>query len=66
MGVIMRNLMHRLGHKKFYVQGGDWGAGIGSALATLFPEEVLGLHSNLPYVRVNFGLQINLILFSTY
>lgn len=24
MAVILRNLMIRLGHKKFYVQGGDW------------------------------------------
>ncbi|XP_052758072.1 juvenile hormone epoxide hydrolase-like [Galleria mellonella] len=46
IAVVLRNLMHRLGHKKFYVQGGDWGSIIGSHLATFFPDEVLGYHSN--------------------
>ncbi|KAI4471855.1 epoxide hydrolase 1-related [Holotrichia oblita] len=41
-----QNLMHRLGFKKFYIQGGDWGALILSNMATVFPEEVLGAHSN--------------------
>ncbi|PZC71621.1 hypothetical protein B5X24_HaOG212878 [Helicoverpa armigera] len=47
MGVVLRNLMHRLGFKKFYVQGGDWGAYIGLCMATLYPKEVLGYHTNL-------------------
>ncbi|KAK9732158.1 hypothetical protein QE152_g13048 [Popillia japonica] len=38
--------MHRIGFKKFYIQGGDWGAAILSNMATLFPEAVLGAHSN--------------------
>lgn len=42
----MRNLMLRLGYKKFFMQGGDWGSIIGSHIATLFPENVLGYHSN--------------------
>lgn len=25
MSVVLRNLMIRLGHEKFYIQGGDWG-----------------------------------------
>ncbi|KOB67869.1 Epoxide hydrolase [Operophtera brumata] len=45
--------MHRLGHKKFYVQGGDWGAAVGSAMATLFPEDVLGYHTNMPVTHVS-------------
>lgn len=40
--------MHRLGHKNFYVQGGDFGHMVGSHMATLFPKEVLGFHTNLP------------------
>lgn len=44
---MMRNLMLRLGYKKFFIQGGDWGSIIGSHIATLFPENVLGYHSNL-------------------
>ncbi|GBP32301.1 Juvenile hormone epoxide hydrolase [Eumeta japonica] len=51
MAVIMRNLMRRLGHKKFYVQGGDWGSIIVSNMATLFPEDILGHHTNMPFVR---------------
>ncbi|XP_049881303.1 juvenile hormone epoxide hydrolase-like [Pectinophora gossypiella] len=47
VAVVMRNLMHRLGFKKFYVQGGDWGAAIASAMATVFPDEILGHHSNM-------------------
>lgn len=47
MAVVMRNLMERLGHKRFYVQGGDWGGLIGRDMATIFPENVLGLHVNL-------------------
>ncbi|KAJ2947088.1 hypothetical protein O0L34_g16433 [Tuta absoluta] len=46
MAIIMRNLMHRLGFKRFYIQGGDWGGFIGSDIATLFPQEVLGFHTN--------------------
>ncbi|GBP32303.1 Juvenile hormone epoxide hydrolase [Eumeta japonica] len=51
IGVIMRNLMHRLGHKKFYVQGGDWGSITVSNMATLFPQEILGHHTNCPFVQ---------------
>jgi pimeloyl-ACP methyl ester carboxylesterase len=39
--------MHRLGHKTFYTQGGDWGAAITQSLATSFPESVRGLHLNM-------------------
>lgn len=30
--------MRRLGFKKYYAQGGDWGSAIGSNMATLFPD----------------------------
>jgi len=49
--MVMSNLMSRLGHNKYYVQGGDWGSIIGSNMATLFPDEVLGYHSNMPMVN---------------
>ncbi|XP_026756628.2 juvenile hormone epoxide hydrolase-like [Galleria mellonella] len=51
VAVVFRNLMHRLGHKRFYIQGGDWGAVICSNMATLFPNEVLGHHTNLGVQR---------------
>ncbi|XP_055839475.1 juvenile hormone epoxide hydrolase 2-like [Episyrphus balteatus] len=47
MAIVMRNLMLRLGYKKFIVHGGDWGAVIGSHMATIFPENVIGYHTNL-------------------
>ncbi|KAH8270882.1 hypothetical protein KR018_011312 [Drosophila ironensis] len=47
VAVVMRNLMLRLGFDKFLVQGGDWGSLIGSNIAALFPENVLGYHSNM-------------------
>ncbi|XP_022837407.1 juvenile hormone epoxide hydrolase-like [Spodoptera litura] len=52
IAIIMRNLMQRLGHKRYYVQGGNVGHIIGSHMATIFPEEVVGFHSNFP---VNFS-----------
>lgn len=51
VAVIMRNLMERIGFKKYYVQGGDWGSMIISAMSTLFPENVLGQHSNMCFVN---------------
>ena len=32
--------MERLGHKRYYVQGGDWGAIIVTNLAKTFPERL--------------------------
>ncbi|KAL2728875.1 juvenile hormone epoxide hydrolase 1-like [Vespula squamosa] len=47
MGTIFKNLMTRLGFEKYYIQGGDWGAAITSAMAALYPEKIIGLHSNM-------------------
>jgi len=44
-------LMTRLGYERFAVQGGDWGAFIGSRLAAKYPQRVIGLHLNLLAVR---------------
>lgn len=38
MGQMFVKLMERLGHEKFYVQGGDWGGVITEAISKLFPE----------------------------
>lgn len=35
---ILMRLMERLGHKKFYAMGGDWGAIITADLATVYPD----------------------------
>ena len=44
--------MHRLmtetlGYPRFAVQGGDWGAHIGTNLAARYPASVIGLHLNM-------------------
>lgn len=34
----MLKLMKRLGHEKFYVQGGDWGSVVATDMATIYPH----------------------------
>nr|UOF73988.1 juvenile hormone epoxide hydrolase [Prodiamesa olivacea] len=53
--IILRNLMLRVGFEKFYVQGGDWGSLVGSNMASLFPENVRGYHSNMCGVNTALG-----------
>jgi len=47
MAQVFDMLMKRLGHDKYYTQGGDWGAIITSNMAALYPKRVRGLHSNM-------------------
>ncbi|MEI7925664.1 MAG: epoxide hydrolase, partial [Chloroflexota bacterium] len=42
----LHTLMRSLGYERYGVQGGDWGAIIGTALALRHPEAVVGLHLN--------------------
>ncbi|MDA0815517.1 MAG: epoxide hydrolase [Chloroflexi bacterium] len=42
----LHEFMQELGYQHYGVQGGDWGAIIGSALARQHPESVAGLHIN--------------------
>ncbi|GMR56750.1 hypothetical protein PMAYCL1PPCAC_26945 [Pristionchus mayeri] len=44
---VFKKLMQRVGHNKFYLQGGDWGAVITTQLARMYPESVFGLHTNM-------------------
>lgn len=44
---IFLKLMKRLGYEQFYTQGGDWGSMIVSSMATLYPDNVLGVHVNM-------------------
>uniref|UniRef100_UPI00358EFE3C epoxide hydrolase 1 n=1 Tax=Myxine glutinosa TaxID=7769 RepID=UPI00358EFE3C len=43
---VFYKLMTRLGHNKFYVQGGDWGSAIGQNMAQMVPGHLYGLHLN--------------------
>lgn len=44
---VLKNLMERLGFHQFYVQGGDFGAIILQMMSFLYPDTVLGFHSNM-------------------
>ncbi|KAF7283886.1 hypothetical protein GWI33_022718 [Rhynchophorus ferrugineus] len=48
--VLLKKLMNRLGHQQFYMQGGDLGAIALQILAVLYPDSVLGYHTNLPVI----------------
>jgi epoxide hydrolase len=39
-------LMARLGYDRFGAQGGDWGSGVSSTLAELYPDRLVGIHLN--------------------
>ena len=43
-------LMKRLGYTRYVAQGGDWGAGVVTAMARQAPAGLLGIHTNLPAV----------------
>jgi len=40
-------LMERLGYQRYFIQGGDWGAMIGTIMAAEHPARVIALHLNL-------------------
>uniref|UniRef100_A0A1I8PC52 Epoxide hydrolase n=1 Tax=Stomoxys calcitrans TaxID=35570 RepID=A0A1I8PC52_STOCA len=61
MAIVMRNLMLRLGFEKFLVQGGDWGSIIGSNIATIFPENVLGYHSNMCVLQTPLAIMKSIV-----
>jgi len=44
-------LMTRLGYERFGFQGGDWGAFVGSRMASKFSSRIVGLHLNMLAVR---------------
>ncbi|XP_047036726.1 juvenile hormone epoxide hydrolase-like [Helicoverpa zea] len=66
VSVIFRNLMARIGHEKYYIQGGDYGSAIGSVMATLFPEHILGYHTNMPMLGYNAMVTIYTLLGSVW
>jgi pimeloyl-ACP methyl ester carboxylesterase len=41
-------LMKRLGYAKFVAQGGDWGAVVVDMMGLQAPNELLGIHTNMP------------------
>ncbi|HXW46251.1 MAG TPA: epoxide hydrolase [Streptosporangiaceae bacterium] len=45
------DLMARLGYLRYGAQGGDWGAGVTTALAVRHPDRLAGIHLNMVVVR---------------
>ena len=41
-------LMKRLGYRRYFAQGGDWGSPITQAMGRQAPDGLLGIHINLP------------------
>lgn len=61
MSIVLHNLMQRLGYKEYFIQGGDWGSALGSSIATIFPQHVLGYHTNMcfantPLAHIKMGI----------
>lgn len=44
-------LMAALGHERFLVHGGDWGAIVATELAIRHPDRLVGLHLTMPQAR---------------
>ena len=52
MAQVLHELMHEvLGYKAYYIQGGDWGSFLASAIAYRHPNAVKGIHLNLLPLR---------------
>ncbi|XP_072392196.1 juvenile hormone epoxide hydrolase 1-like [Diabrotica undecimpunctata] len=50
IALVFKNMMHHLGFKKFYAQGGDFGSIILRNMVVLYPEVIEGFHCNFPVV----------------
>ncbi|XP_075975252.1 juvenile hormone epoxide hydrolase-like [Anticarsia gemmatalis] len=66
MAIIMRNLMLRLGFERFYIQAGDWGSQCATHLATMFPDNVLGFHTNMPLSSIPVISTVKLLIGSLF
>jgi pimeloyl-ACP methyl ester carboxylesterase len=52
MADLWHKLMLELGYDKYGVQGGDFGAGVSTAISMKYPEHVIGMHLN--YIPGNY------------
>lgn len=65
MAVLFKNFMVQVGHKQFYAQGGDWGSIITTFMSILYPNHVLGLHTNFCFPQTVMS-QIQLLIGSVF
>jgi microsomal epoxide hydrolase len=47
VAALFANLMEGLGYNRWGAQGGDWGAGVSTALGGAFADRVAGIHLNM-------------------
>lgn len=60
IAVIINKLMERIGIESYYIQAGDLGHIIGTYIATMYPNKVLGFHGNN---IINFNINSGLVWF---
>jgi len=48
---VYKKLMDRLGYTRFYLQAADWGEFVAAAMAVLYPEAIIGYHTNMAISR---------------
>lgn len=63
---IFVKLMLRLGFKRFFVHGGDWGSFISKTIALMYPENVRGIHTTLHFNSTPEGSDIIKFLVAKY
>lgn len=51
IGRAWAELMRRLGYKRWFAQGGDWGAIVTTVMGGQAPEGLAGIHTNMPVAR---------------
>ncbi|CAH1160265.1 unnamed protein product [Phaedon cochleariae] len=51
ISLVFKNMMQAIGFQRFYAQGGDFGSIILQHMSVLYPEVVLGFHSNMCVVN---------------
>jgi pimeloyl-ACP methyl ester carboxylesterase len=52
IGDLYHKLMSELGYEKYALHGGDFGAGVSTAMTMQYPERIIGLHLN--YIPGNY------------
>lgn len=62
MARIMQNLMQRLGYSSYVICGGDWGTGVGTKMAQLYPGHVRGFLTTMVFPSLNWKHGIQLVV----
>uniref|UniRef100_A0A6P7H7W2 Epoxide hydrolase n=1 Tax=Diabrotica virgifera virgifera TaxID=50390 RepID=A0A6P7H7W2_DIAVI len=65
MSVILKNLMLKIGHQRFYLHGTDWGSVIAQHMSVLFPEHIIAFHSNFCVIDTALS-NLKLLIYSLY